>query len=131
MNKIIILVGLTGCGKTTYGNSIMDEKSFFIDDIKSIDEIKVASSFETVILADPHLCIEKSRKSLIKYLNDNYPEVEIEFKYWENNLDKCWENVKLRNDGRIIDFYFAKYLSENYNPPKIDFLIKQRKREPK
>lgn len=62
-NGLIILIGLPGCGKTTYGNMIKDsiKNSIFYDDIEMlssvIDNIKRDLLLQkTVIVASPRFC---------------------------------------------------------------------------
>ena len=126
MKKIIALIGLPGCGKTTLGNKLVQEidDSFFIDDIKDKDLIGNHSHYETVIIADPWLCSSLNEDKFIEYINNNFPSTNVEMKYWENNLEKCLNNILNRNDGRKISDSWVKQLSDNYNPPRVDFKVK-------
>ena len=114
--KIIVLVGLPGCGKTYYGNKIKNDQIIFIDDIKTFKEIENNyNKYDNFIMSDSHLCLKKNRDKAYKILKNMFSK--IEFIFWENDLEKAWNNVVKRNDGRKISKHFVKFLSNNYNIP--------------
>jgi len=127
MNQLIILVALPGSGKSFYGNSLkklLGTSSNFLDDIKDLNLLEESiRNYKTTIIADPLLTSDKTRKLAESYLISKFPKVPIQWIFWENNLENAWENVKKRNDGRIVSKSFLKHLSSEYNPPHIDFKV--------
>jgi predicted kinase len=127
MNQLIILVALPGSGKSFYGNSLkklLGTSSNFLDDIKDLNLLEESiRNYKTTIIADPLLTSDKTRKLAESYLISKFPKVPFQWIFWENNLEDAWENVKKRNDGRIVSKSFLKQLSSEYNPPHIDFKV--------
>ena len=116
MTKVLIIVGLPGSGKTTFGKKQKD--AFFIDDIKDKNEIEKAinNKHQFVVISDPYLIFEKNRISAKKHLL-GLGIKEIEWIFFENNKEKCLKNVKKRNDNRKVES-FINLFSKNYIIPK-------------
>ena len=66
---------------------------------------------ENMYITDPALCYEKERKSFIEFLKKYKNIEEIRFTYFENNLEKAWNNIVNRNDGRI---FFKDIIQRTY-----------------
>jgi hypothetical protein len=118
MNKIVLVVGLPGSGKTYYLNDIKQTNNQIkvIDDIISLDQIPLEFDGD-IYISDIHFCLENTRMYAIKFISKMFPNRKIELVYFENNVDQCIINVKNRNDDRIISDTFMKHLADNYNPP--------------
>lgn len=115
--KFIFLVGLPGAGKTYYGKQI---DGLFLDDICQtcgIGRLKEGFIQQTVIVADPSLCLPFNRKCAELIVNQYHPGCEIEWVFWDNNFEQCWVNVEQREDGRKISKYGIKELSKKYAIP--------------
>lgn len=124
LNKLIILVGLPGSGKTYYGNSILPENAVFLDDLTDFDLLMGASKYnEVIIVSDPHLTNDLTRKNAEKLLANAFPDVEIEWLFWENDPTQAFKNVLNRNDGREVSCPFIDALAQRYNPPRVDFPV--------
>jgi len=115
MPKITVLVGLPGSGKSYYIKQNSDSKTIIVDDPKNANELpdKLTSD---LIIADCHLCREKTRESLHKILQIRYQKAEINYVFFENNPEQCLQNVKFRNDGRFVEPTIKNY-SKEYNIP--------------
>lgn len=116
MPKITVLVGLPGSGKSYYIKQNSDSKTIIVDDPKNANELpdKLTSD---LIIADCHLCREKTRESLNKILQIRYPKAEINYVFFENNPEQCLKNVKFRNDGRFVEPTIKNY-SKEYSIPE-------------
>ena len=117
--KIILIIGLPGSGKTYYASSKIDNSSYLIDDIKSVNILTDAlllDNVKNIYITDPLLCIPQNFLNCLHFLSSRC-NVSIEKVFFENDIKKAWNNVQKRNDGRIISLDFIQYLSRNYNPP--------------
>lgn len=113
MKILVFIVGLPGSGKTTWAKNQND--GFVVDDPKFIEEIKIAiDQNNKVYVVDPHLVLDHFRK-LAEQAELGVDEVQWIF--FENNPNACWENVKNRNDGREVRGMIFCY-SQLYHPPK-------------
>jgi hypothetical protein len=97
--KAILIIGLPGSGKTHLAKTkYVPEGYLLIDDPKNKDTIIGPS--DKIVICDPFLCIERNRVSCIQFLeNAGY---KIETIYFENNPEKCQNNITHRDDGREI-----------------------------
>ena len=121
LNKLIILVALPGSGKTYWAKSNIPSDGMFIDDINDIKQLIEASvNYKTILMADPHLCNDRVREIAKSKIMGLFPNLIVEWVYWENAPDKAWKNVCNRNDEREISEAFIKTLAKSYNPPTID-----------
>lgn len=121
--QIIFIIGLPGSGKTFLVNtSNQFNDCLFLDDLKDFQLIE--SSLQTnnkIVITDPHLCNDCTRNKAIDKLSKF--DVDIIFKYFNNDPEQCFINVQNRNDGRLIGKHFIFDLSKKYNPPKIDYTV--------
>jgi hypothetical protein len=115
--KIILLVGLPGSGKTTYGRSLGVP---FFDDLTQnggVESLKFER--DTIAISDFALIFESSRRLAEAILRRHAGEgVEIEYVVWENNPDACWQNIRRRDDGRVLHQGTLETLSRGYEYPK-------------
>lgn len=54
-------------------------------------------------IADVNFCDDKILRAAIARLKCDFPSHAIRMIYFENNADKCRENVYHRNDGRNVE----------------------------
>lgn len=90
--KATLIIGLPGSGKTFLGKQFVN----FIDDPTELP----FPSAEEVAIADCNLCNPNVRQRAVDHLTKLGYNVSCV--YFENNPDKCFNNVKFRNDGRNV-----------------------------
>lgn len=117
--KIIIIVGLPGSGKTYLGKEL-SQGGDFIDDI-SIHGLKSLENVtkDLLVITDPYLCRQTDRTKAQIILSKKFPNCKIEWIYFENDVQKCINNVNKRfnnGDKRKVLGLIA-ILSKEYNPP--------------
>jgi tRNA uridine 5-carbamoylmethylation protein Kti12 len=117
--KIILLVGLPGSGKTTYGKSLGFP---FCDDLSQNGGIialrEVDPATETLIISDHSLIYPKSRKAFESILDRIFLVTEpFEYVIWDNNPEACYQNILRRDDGRIISSPALQQMSKEYIYP--------------
>jgi predicted kinase len=113
--KITLLCGLPCCGKTTLGNELAKNGTLFVDDISLKGLKSIKNNVSPLIVADVFLCREKERKAATKLLTEK--GYEIEWIFFENNLEKCLQNMKTRADGRKVEG-LIRLLNKEYTIPK-------------
>ena len=118
-NKIILVCGLPGSGKTFLGRNLSQEMGFeFIDDItkESFPRFhELLSNNQSVIISDPKFTHTKIRNEAIKYLKQ-FEGLTIEWIFFENDPKQCVRNINVRDDGRdVVDF--VKSFSRLYKIP--------------
>jgi adenylate kinase family enzyme len=116
--KFIFLVGLPGSGKTYMGKQM---GGLFLDDICwtcGKDRLKELFTSQMVIVADPSLCRSENRFFAEKMVKEYHPGCEVEWIYFENNPEKCWNNIQHRKDGRKISKYSLNNMSKRYKIPE-------------
>lgn len=120
MNKVTLLIGLPGCGKTTLGKKLEEAGACFIDDVsfvgRHILQEKLEQGVICIVASDPFLCRKNDRINAIKFIESYGYAVECVF--FENNLDKCLANVRKRNDGREVEG-LTKVLHKEYDIPEL------------
>jgi len=120
--KFTMLAGLPGSGKSFLGNQLSRQMSgLFLDDIcRTCGTRRLKDKFtsEMVIVADPSLCRRENRIFAEEMVRKYHLDCEVEWVYFENAPDKCWANVRRRNDGRIITKYTIDNLSRIYTIPE-------------
>jgi hypothetical protein len=118
--KIILLIGLPGSGKSTYGK---DLGFLFLDDLMQNGGIaalrEVDPTTETLIISDSGLIWPESRKTLERLIRQIIlVTAPFEYVVWENDPVACYENIVLRNDGRIISKHALLQMSKTYVYPE-------------
>lgn len=132
IEKIKLLVGMPGSGKTTLGNNLVKDASpsgyiIFIDDIgiitnnakEYLSNLKIDDVSE-IIISDVYFCLDKVRHSAIEIIKDVFTNIPIEIIYFENSVEKCLINVAKRaekGDDRKVTGLINQ-LSKNYIIPK-------------
>ena len=112
---IICVVGLPGSGKTWYAKNVLKWDYLVDDPTDFFDFPRDVPPEKTVVVCDPALCMSKTRAKSI--LGVMYPEHEIEWIFFENDLEQCKKNVAYRNDGRKVNITL-EHLSKNYVIPE-------------
>ena len=117
--KVTFIVGLYGSGKTHFlkSHSAEFEGAYILDDPSVTQEraiLDIAITHDRVAIADPMLCMV-SRQILAKKIFKDY---EQEWVFFENDEAACWDNVRLRDDGRTVSKYCLAALSALYSIPE-------------
>ena len=121
--KFVFICGLPGSGKTHLGRQMGE---LFLDDICQTcgkDRLKDDFPTKTVIVADPSLCRSLNRIVAEEIVKVCHPNCEVEWIFFENNPEQCWQNVRNREDSRIISRHSIFDLSRHYQvPPDVKVL---------
>lgn len=131
IEKITLIVGLPGSGKSHLGNEMMKNESntHFFDDLGMItnkaeiflyDWQKRNKHINHVIITDVYLCSKDTRESAISLLKRVFKDAAINTIFFENAPEKCLDNVKERNlkgDKRKVEGMIS-ILSKTYMPPE-------------
>lgn len=103
--------GLPCSGKTTLAYSLTN---IVVDDIFSLDQLP--NTRESFSITDVNFCNKKIVDQCKDYITVHYPTHNIIEIYFENDVDKCLNNMIHRNDGRKVEKAIQVY-SKFYNPP--------------
>lgn len=118
--NITLVIGLPGSGKSYLLSLYEPYRRVIIDDvsINSDDLNLVQPDTKHLVITDISCCDKKVEQKAIEYLTKRFENRKptIDFIYFENNLEQCWENVKSRNDNRAISYHFLRNLSAKYTP---------------
>lgn len=111
-----MLAGLPGSGKTYFGNK---SGAPFFDDITQnggIDAVlnNITPENNCVFLSDYGFIFEDTRKNAADILRNKFSDCLIQWIVWENNPEKCWRNIQLRNDKRKISHAGLMSMSAEY-----------------
>lgn len=115
--QITLLIGLPGSGKTDYISKNFKEGDYtIVDDPRKGSDIPV--NFEKhLIIADCHLCREQSMAGFKEFAATRFPDIPINYIYFENNPEQCLKNAAFRNDGRIVE-PTIRHMSKTYKIPE-------------
>lgn len=115
MYSIILFVGLPGSGKTYWAKKMCN---LVIDDITDIGQLPPPDKLgnRDLGITDVNFCNPGTIDRAVKILKGMYPTHTIGVSYFENNPDKCRNNVKKRNDGRNVEETIRRF-SKLYKPP--------------
>jgi len=117
--NIICIVGLPGSGKTFLAQQkCLETGGIVLDDITSFKDVASAiRDYDFIYITDPHFCIPEIKNSAERKLSSLADNINLEWIYFENDVEKCLSNIKFRNDKRnvrpTIDIY-----SKIYVPPE-------------
>lgn len=136
INRVILLVGLPGSGKTTWGESFIksNPKSVFLDDIsiltnnarEYIDNIKKINVDDSnLIISDVYFCQAKVREMAISIIKEIFPNSLLEIIFFENSPQKCLANVESRmkkgDDRKVSEM--IRILSKEYQIPQNEIVL--------
>lgn len=112
---ILFLVGLPGCGKSTWIKNNNHSNAAVVDDPMDFSHVKsVIKNNDNIIIADPRLCDDWILTCCINKIKNIDSNIKMNFLYWKNDVEACWNNVEKRADGRIISKSFLIELSKKY-----------------
>ena len=98
VQKVILIVGLPGSGKTQLGNRLIEEieNSIFFDSVTNNAEMEqignACKKYKTVIMASPYLCVDNARYRTSKFFNNINKKVRITWKFFDYNVSACIQN---------------------------------------
>ena len=133
INKITLLVGSPGAGKSTLGNRMVElsnGKALFLDDISTLvkdnapqfilNQAKLNGKSH-VIIADVNFCFQSVLSKALAALELHF-NLNVDVIYFENNLEKCLKNIELRmaegDDRKVL--YMSGCIAQAYVvPPNI------------
>lgn len=102
-NSIIIIVGIPGAGKTSYGNSIKKEGDRIFDDVTCFLIINEDFASRRNIFISSLYCDEDTYENLIKSLYIANPKEAVQTICFDINTEQSIENVKRRENYIIKD----------------------------
>src|SRR5205085_12093856 len=97
-HQVLIIIGLPGCGKTTYSQHLNDYIIFddFINKFYDGFAIKAIQLGKSICLIDPRLCINNIFCKYIREIEKYIERENIKLVLFENNPDQCLRNIKSR-----------------------------------
>ena len=120
-SSVILIIGLPGSGKTMLVNECFNEYLIFDDFIFHLknnvllDYIKLDLK---ICLIDPRLCIPSVFEKYIKFISKYVKKSNIKLILFENDIESCIKNTKLRKDKisveKSIRFISSYYDVDNY-----------------
>ncbi len=115
--KFVLIVGLPGSGKTFLGKDLVEgsQQARFFDDPSSYDFLREISSEELVVVADPFFCESQERVSIEQAIKDKFPGAMIEWIFFANDPDQCYQNLLAREYNLVTGLLAC--LTERYDPP--------------
>lgn len=112
---IICVVGLPGSGKTWYAKNVLKGDYLVDDPFDFVDFPRDVPLDKTVVICDPALCLSRIRAKSI--LDVMYKGHSFKWIFFENNIEKCRQNIAYRNDGRKVNITL-EHLSNHYEIPE-------------
>nr|QBK90313.1 MAG: AAA domain protein [Pithovirus LCPAC102] len=113
-SKVVIIIGLPGSGKTTYSKTLSDTYEIhddFIFNFFNGEVIKSIRNNRKVCLNDPRLCnisvFCKYMKKILKYISTD----DIKLILYENDIEKCRNNIIRRGDYGNIEYNLNDFSS--------------------
>jgi predicted kinase len=115
--EITLLIGLPGSGKSEYIKKTFNNGEYtVVDDPRKAADIPLEFN-KHLIIADCHLCREQAMDGFKTFADKNFPDVKINYVYFENNPEQCLKNAAFRNDGRIVE-PTIRHMSKTYKIPE-------------
>ena len=118
VQKVILIVGLPGSGKTQLGNKLIEEieDSVFFDSVTNNTEMEqignACRKYNTVIMASPYLCVDSARYRTSKFFKQINKKVRITWRFFDYNVSACIQNCPTQK-REILE------VAEHYTiPPK-------------
>lgn len=122
MPKITMITGNCGSGKSFLAKSLCKKSNTILfDDLgiaSSIADFKqVLMTDKNLVVTDVNLCEASTREKATKLIKSISPDREIEWIFFENNIEKCRKNVIHRDDGRNVEGTLRRF-SKTYTIPE-------------
>ena len=117
MREVIFIVGLPGSGKTTLLDKLRRPGIVAFDDFRpdDIETLKACHPADTVVISDPLACAVKPDNIRLR-LESWIGPVNTHWLVFDNDLERCWDNIVNRADGRLISRASLRGLSGAYHP---------------
>jgi len=114
MARIILIIGLPGSGKTYLAKARYEHLGYeLVDEPKDLPDLSPEKDY---VICDPHLCDPRTRELCRNILKD----FEIEEIYFENDPQKCQNNINNREGGRKVTLKAFNYeIPKGIKPLKI------------
>jgi hypothetical protein len=132
--SVLMVVGLPGCGKTTYLEELRQDGWSAFDDFKAgaVDDSSMfckSRSFAALLsslreggrcaVADIDFCRSAARTEAESVLRSMVSELQMGWHFFENDERTCEENIKRRNrDSREADLGKLHEYSRVYSIPR-------------
>jgi len=121
--EIVLFCALPGSGKSFHAKRMLVEDGVYIDDIclhPNLDILKQAikDNKKQIIITDPFLCRERERVAAAKQLVRLAPDYVVKWIFFENNPEKCLNNIKNRVGEKAKVKELIKQLSKEYIIPE-------------
>lgn len=103
MKSVIMLIGLPGSGKTTFGKAMEkgNDTTKFVDDISHIKQLP-STFWNKIAISDVNFCDPEIEKKAYDILKKRYRDYRIDRVYFRNDVETCLHNIKFRDDGRNV-----------------------------
>ena len=139
MKPIIIVIGLPGSGKTFFCNQYKNDYTIF-DDCKDLDQFTTAIDLylnkQKIIISNPWFVLQDVQKKIIQTLIDKNVDIEndVQWIFFENNPQQCWQNVCFRQlqdptDKREVKSFIKTYTKLYHIPTIMNNIILQKVHE--
>ncbi len=98
VERVILIVGMPGSGKTQLGNKLIEEMedSVFFDSVTNNAEMEhignACSTYKTVIMASPFMCVDEARERAAKFFKQINKKVKITWKFFDYDVNACINN---------------------------------------
>lgn len=119
MREVHLIIGLPGSGKTTFAKNLLENLGgVLFDDVNNIEDreqIFAETTANTIIMTDPHLCAANPTSIMDKLMEWFGDDLCLTTYLFKPNVEQSLENIKARNDGRIISKYTIEKMNEGYN----------------
>lgn len=99
----MLITGLPGSGKSYLARTKYSSLPRLDDPMHkdALDNFLKENDGKDIVITDPWLCHSGRRLAAATFLD--VLGYDVEFIFFENNIDKCKRNLQYRNDGRVIN----------------------------
>ena len=131
--QLLFVVGLPGCGKTTYLKGLKQRGWQAFDDFKACarddsPRLRDSQYYEQLIstlakgywcvVADIDFCRSQARSEAERVLREDRPSVKFAWYFFENNPERCEANIRRRDRGSLDqDLRKMHEYSKSYSIP--------------